>query len=317
MDQTPPVIRIFRPGTFVSNEGQSLSFSEADLAAAAAAYDRDADPAPLVVGHPAIDAPAYGWVKGLVLKGGELVAEPERIEPAFAEAVRAGRYAKVSARFYPPAHPANPKPGSWYLKHVGFLGGHAPGVKGLGVVQFSEGGDEGALSFDFPLPKETDMDKSALEASFAERESDIARREAELAEREAAQQRAAVQARHAGNVSFAEALVSEVRLAPAGKALLVGVLDHLDAAAVASFGEAGDMTPADALKKLLSSSVPLVDLGERGKAPKGDASYVSFAAPAGYEVDPDQADLYVRATRILQDHPDISWMDAVRRAQAS
>lgn len=142
--ETAKIIRLFRPGTFVSAEGREVSFSAADLAGVAAAYDKASDPAPLVVGHPSTDDPAYGWVDSLSFADGFLTAVPERVAPSFAEAVRAGSYAKVSAQFYPPEDPSNPKPGSWYLKHIGFLGAHPASVKGLGVVSMNERANEQA-----------------------------------------------------------------------------------------------------------------------------------------------------------------------------
>lgn len=315
MQQSPPTIRLARAGKFTSNEGIEVSFTEDMMAQIAAAYDPAADPAPLVVGHPRLDDPAYGWVDSLAVEGGELVARPGAdIEPAFAEMVRKRRFPKVSARFYPPDNPANPKPGNWYLKHIGFLGAHAPGIKGLGTVQFSEGDDHGVATFDFSTTKEDMMSK---EASFAERETALAERERAIAEREKAALEDAEKARHAGNVSFAEGLVTDLKLAPAGKALLVGVLDHLEATAVVSFGEAGEMAPAAALKKLFDGATPLISLGEHGKVAKDQKIYVSFAAPEGYDVDPVQADLHAKATRVHQDNPGISWIDAVKRAQAT
>lgn len=314
MEQTPPTIRIARPGTFTSNEGVAVSFSEAMLAATVAAYDRTSDPAPLVIGHPQLDAPAYGWVDRLDVQDGELVAIPADIEPSFAEAVRTKRYAKVSARFYTPEHPSNPKPGVWYLKHVGFLGAHAPGIKGLGTVQFSEGDDQGVATIDFSTNEDT---MTAVEASFAERMTALDLRETALAAKEEAARVAEAAAIHNGNVSFAEGLIAATTLAPAAKSIVVGVLDHLDATAVVSFGEAGDMSPAAALKKLLATGAPLIDLGEHGKKPKGDKSYISFAAPEGYDVDPEQADLHARAKAIQQENSGLSWIDAVKRAQAA
>ncbi|SCW56143.1 hypothetical protein SAMN02927924_01364 [Sphingobium faniae] len=300
-----------------------MHFGPSKLAEIAAAYDPASDPAPLVIGHPQLDHPAYGWVESLTVEDGELIATPSDIEPSFAEAVRKRRYAKVSPRFYTPGHPGNPKPGTWYLKHIGFLGAHAPGIKGLGTVAFSEGDDQGVATFEFSNSKDASMNKDALEASFAERETALGERERTLNEREQnigqreeAQRVAATKALHEGNVSFAEGMVADLKLAPAGRGLLVGVLDHLDTTGVVSFGEAGDMTPAGALKKLLSSAAPLLDLGERGKKPAEQQPYVSFAAPDGYEVDPDKADLHARATRIQQEHPELSWMQAVARAQA-
>jgi DNA-binding transcriptional MerR regulator len=132
-------IEIFRAGSHVDNSGRALSFSRGDVEAIAAAYDAAAFAAPLVVGHPKTNDPAFGWVKSLaVRKDGVLVAEPEKVEPQFAEAVRAGRYRKVSASFYLPDHPGNPAPGQYYLRHVGFLGAAAPAVKGLSPVELNE-----------------------------------------------------------------------------------------------------------------------------------------------------------------------------------
>jgi len=51
--------------------------------------------------------------------------------------VNKGRYKKISASFYSPNYPFNPAPGSYYLKHVGFLGAVPPAVKGLGDARFS------------------------------------------------------------------------------------------------------------------------------------------------------------------------------------
>lgn len=275
--ETAPIIKIFRPGTFTSVEGTEVSLGEADLQAIASAYDPAKDPAPLVIGHPKIDAPAYGWVKSLSVDDGFLVAHPDQIEPSFAELVREGRYKKVSAQFYPPKHPANPQPGSWSLKHVGFLGAHAPGVKGLGTVSLAAGDVGELVTIDFPEPPANAPDKQESPmpdtpkddaASFAERQAELDARETALDEKERKLAKDARDARHADHVSFAESLISEAKLAPAGKGLLVGLLDHLgEATDVASFGEAdGDkMAPAAALKKLLSSATPLVSLGEMAK----------------------------------------------------
>lgn len=130
-------LHIFRAGIHQPMQGGALEFREADLAATAAAYDPALGEAPLVVGHPKTDAPAYGWVRALRADGGDLVAEPHQVEPAFAEMVQAGRFKKISASFYTPNHPSNPKPGAFYLKHVGFLGAAAPAVKGLRDVAFA------------------------------------------------------------------------------------------------------------------------------------------------------------------------------------
>lgn len=131
-------IHIFKAGQHTAMQGESLAFSEADLAACAAAYNPALHEAPLVVGHPAIDAPAFGWVHSLSATPEGLFAAPLQVEPAFAEAVSEGRYKKVSASFYKPDSAANPVPGVFYLRHVGFLGAQPPAVKGLQNVHFAD-----------------------------------------------------------------------------------------------------------------------------------------------------------------------------------
>jgi hypothetical protein len=141
-------IEIFRTGTFTAMSGREVTFGDADLAAIAGSYDPALHEAPIVVGHPKTDDPAYGWVGTLKAEGGRLIAVPTQVDPAFAETVERGRYKKISASFYMPDSPGNPRQGSIYLKHVGFLGAAAPAVKGLKPVAFAAG-EEGVETIEF------------------------------------------------------------------------------------------------------------------------------------------------------------------------
>lgn len=139
-------IQIFKPVTgATSMEGISTTLSAADLAGIATAYNPAVHEAPLTIGHPAHDAPAYGWVKSLSFADGALMADTEQ-SAELGELVSKGHYKKVSASFYTPAAPGNPTPGQWALRHVGFLGAQPPGVKGLKAVSFAER-EEGVVTF--------------------------------------------------------------------------------------------------------------------------------------------------------------------------
>ena len=140
------MFEIFRSGKRTSADGSQWNITDADVQRAAEVYDPKLHEAPIVIGHPAMNAPAYGWVPKLAADGGSLTAEFAQMDDGFAEAVRAGRYKKVSASFWPPGHPNNPVPDSYYLRHVGFLGAHAPAVKGLRAIEFGEA-EEGVIEF--------------------------------------------------------------------------------------------------------------------------------------------------------------------------
>lgn len=138
MDATAPLaIEIFRAGRHTDMHGRQFEISAADLADIASRYDPAAHEAPLVIGHPQLNAPAYGWVQGLRAQGDTLLADAHQVDAAFAEAVKAGRWKKRSAAFLLPHAPDNPTPGQYYLQHVGFLGAQVPAVKGLRDVQFA------------------------------------------------------------------------------------------------------------------------------------------------------------------------------------
>lgn len=140
------LLHIFKSGKHTSAQGITLDFTDAMLQAAAAAYDPALHEAPITVGHPKDNLPAYGWVKGLSFADGNLNAEPHQVDTAFNELVEAGRFKKISASFYTPDSPANPKPGSYYLRHVAFLGAQPPAIKGLKAVAFQEG-EQGVVDF--------------------------------------------------------------------------------------------------------------------------------------------------------------------------
>lgn len=145
MNTTPNKARIevFRPGTFTPMNGAPITYSAADLRAIADAYDPETAPAPIVVGHPDTDAPAYAWVEGFEYDATaeRLFADIYEIEPQFADLVKSGRFKKVSMAFFSPSQPHNPVPGTWYPKHVGFLGAAAPAVSGLKNAHFAAAAD--------------------------------------------------------------------------------------------------------------------------------------------------------------------------------
>ena len=134
---------IFRAGNHTTSNGAKLSFNEVDLQRMATAYNSvtpsRASRAPLVIGHPSDerDVHTYGEIESLSVRGASLFARSS-VEPTLIGAVRHGLYKNRSAAFYGPRHRANPVPGAYFLRHVGFLGAQPPAVKGMAPLEFSE-----------------------------------------------------------------------------------------------------------------------------------------------------------------------------------
>ena len=316
----PDQIEIFRAGRHIDDAGTAHDFSAADVAAMAAGYDPGLREAPLTVGHPASNLPAYGWVKRLAAAAGVLTMNPHQVEPAFAEMVQAGRFKKRSASFYPPASPNNPTPGKWYLRHVAFLGAQPPAVAGLKDIQFAEDDAEagaGCFSEAVPHPstQETITMDQEIKDRLAQAEADAAAAKSAQAAAEAAAEAANAQlaqfaeqqrqARHASHVSFAETQVKAGKLLPKDKAPAVALLDQLAEATPVEFSEGGigkKVAPVEWLKGLIAGAKPVVEFGEF--APAGECGE---SAKGLSDAEKDQ-----RAKAYAQQHH-VSYAEAIGR----
>jgi hypothetical protein len=133
-------------------------------------YNPESHHAPIVVGHPKDNDPAFGWIKALKVDGSTLLALPEQVAPEFAELVKAGRYKKRSISLYPDGT----------LRHVGFLGAQPPAVKGLKDIAFA---GASADIYEFADPEDADMTElEKLQQQLADE-----KKQRELAEGKAAE----------------------------------------------------------------------------------------------------------------------------------
>lgn len=140
-------IHIARPGTFRDAHGRTVTLGAEQIAALVESYD-PVHKAPLVLGHPEMDAPAHGWVEGLsVGADGGLYAEVGDVTPDLAEAVKAGRYRNVSISWYPKGHQNSPKADTDVLRHVGILGATVPAIRGLTPLAFAAD-EEGVVAIE-------------------------------------------------------------------------------------------------------------------------------------------------------------------------
>ncbi|MBX3655703.1 MAG: hypothetical protein KF686_16090, partial [Ramlibacter sp.] len=280
------------------------TITAADLAACAAAYSAAVHEAPLTVGHPAGNRPAYGWVAGLQADGDVLKSSHRDVEVAFAEMVGQRRFPKRSASFYHPQDPCNPRPGVWYLRHVAYLGAQPPAIKGLKEIEFSEAAQ--AVNFSEPteptkeqehqmdLQAQLDKAKAELEAEKAARakaDSDAAAANARATTAEGQVANFGEQAkaqRHAAHVSFAEAQVKAGKLLPKDQATTVAVLDQLAAGELVEFSEGNatkKVAPVEFVKGLIEGATPKVQFGEF--AP-GNAAGAEAAAQGDSDADIDR-----------------------------
>lgn len=144
-------------------------------------------------------------------------------------------------------------------------------------------------------PEDTTVDKE-LQVKLEQENANLKR---QLDERNKAEALRVATERHNANVAFADSLVSDARLAPAGKGLVVAVLDALsDGESPVSFSENGNEQPlVDALKAQLARARPLLDFGEVAVADKVALSSV----PSEFsEADPARLELHTKAVALAK-----------------
>ena len=129
-------IEILKVGKWKDSTGKEHEFKEDDLKEIAENYEKRTNDAPVVIGHPKDNSPAFGWVEKLKAEGKVLKAKLKDLVPEFVDAVKKKMYKYVSISLYPDNK----------IRHIGFLGGVPPAVKGLKAVQFSE---QKYVSFEF------------------------------------------------------------------------------------------------------------------------------------------------------------------------
>lgn len=118
-------LAVFKVGTHTDMHSFTREWTRKDLETIVSNYATKEHEAPLVIGHPRLDDPAYGWCKAVRCNGNLLEVQVHQLVPQFASLVEAGQYKKRSI--------ALDSDGSegWRLRHVGFLGATPPAVAGL------------------------------------------------------------------------------------------------------------------------------------------------------------------------------------------
>lgn len=114
----------------------------------AESYGQNGHRAPIVLGHPQDNHPAWGWVNKCRAEGDNLYCDLD-VTPELKQLMDEGRFRERSVAFY------NSEPPT--LRHIGFLGAVPPRIKGLEPVNLSD-------SIEPYMTQETQLTQAAPEA---------------------------------------------------------------------------------------------------------------------------------------------------------
>jgi len=341
-------LEVFRAGDY----GEKGSYTAEMLAQIAGDYHPALHEAPVVVGHPEHDKPAYAWVDGLrVRRNGAAVLEAHlaQVDPEFEQLVKAGRFKQRSIALYTQF----PQTGRPYLRHLGFLGAQPPEVKGLRPIPFKSGDTEYiefAVNIEGKMSDEKNEQVStedvglvkkfltALRAVFTEPTPKPAEDAATAFAEQKAQLEAQMKALAEKQAAFAEAernasldrwwseRLSKGKLLPAfeGTYGLQSLLKQLAGTTITlTFKETKDgkeveqkRTAVEALQAFLEALPQMVRLDQVVKPSAKTKRRVKFTEPVrGAMIIAESVELAERA-QALAEEKKISYAEALRLAQA-
>jgi len=112
----------------MDSNGNTRTWTERDLDQIVNTYVPGYHEAPVVIGHPKDNSPAYGWIESIKREGNTLHAKLKDLVPEFMDMVKKGMFKKRSISIYPDGS----------IRHLGFLGATPPAIKGLPDFSFSD-----------------------------------------------------------------------------------------------------------------------------------------------------------------------------------
>lgn len=308
-------------GTWPSMNGPATITPEM-LEQVASTYDPKKHEAPAVIGHPQTDHPAWGWITAAEVRTDGLWLSGD-LQPEFADAVRRKLYSKVSVSLYPPDAAANPYPGKYSLKHLGFLGAQPPAVKGLQAIGLSE--SDQAITINFSQEKEPDMTgpttppvqpaapvAPATATTVQLSESDIQKRHEAL---QLAEQQFAEQQKEFNKKQLAarvEPHIQAGRVTPAQKDVVIRLMEQCQGQTL-DLGEGQQKPLVDELDAFLAKIPPQVNLSEvvdtsqpLPELPRQDAK-----TPTGYTVSDESRKLDAKIKAHMKQHPGQTYLEAI------
>lgn len=325
-------IHALQPGTWPASPAD-LTVTADDIAGMAAAYDAERYRAPIVIGHPETDSPAWGWVLSAEARADGLWLGVE-LAPELADLVRERRYGAVSLALWPPGAAGNPSPGVWAIKHLGFLGAAPPAVKGLQRVQLAEGtaiccertcvvalAEAPNQSTTASQPTTTHQSTTAPnreDRTMPESSPDAAQREQQLAERERRLAEREQELRRAQFAAELEPHIAGTRILAAERDEIVQIMERLAEAGPVTLAEGAPRGALDVFRGFLARLAPRVELRTLAAADRRGAAGPAVSAvriPSGMRVSESGSALHERAAVYMAEHPGTDYVTAVRAVE--
>lgn len=279
---------ILKTGTFKDSKGNEHTFTTSDLDKIVDNFNNKHNRVPICVGHPKTNSPAYGWFKTVKRIGENLFCDFKDVQNEFKTAVKKGLFKNRSISL----------DGDLNIRHLAFLGGQAPAIKGLEQFCFEE--DENSLNIeinnfediqDDGKDKQVELEKlqQKLDASEAEKE----RLKAELEAKKQAEKTKDFE-------DFCSEAVKNGNILPKYKENVINILNACSDFGTFNFSDSGEKDAVKSAKDFIKS-IKMFDFEDIAKDGKGISNFADYDGDAwAKEIKKVAAENNVSATEAIR-----------------
>lgn len=223
--------QIFSAGKHTDSKGNTKEWTTEDLDKIVYQFENVHKNAPVCVGHPQTNSPAYGWLDNVKRIGNGLYCTFKDVQDEFKTAVNKGLFKNRSISLDKDLN----------IRHLAFLGGQAPAIKGLEqfcfesqendtVVEFSDYED---ISIEDDIQKKERNEKletEELKEQLKAKDEEIAKLKREADEQKQAQKIKEFE-------DFADNAIANGNILPKHKESIVNILNACDTAGTFNFAD--------------------------------------------------------------------------------
>lgn len=213
---------IFKTGEHTDSNGNKRVWTFDDLHTIEWNFKNINSDVPICCGHPKTNSPAYGWVEDMKVAGNSLYASFKNVQEEFKTAVQKGLFKTRSISLTKDLVP----------RHIAFLGGQSPAVKGLEQFCFEAEDTDITISHEFEEGENVETEE--LKQQLGEKDKKIAELEQEIARQAKEKQTKEFQ-------DFCDSAVAGGHLLPKQKQAVMNILEACSQNETFEFQE-GDKT---------------------------------------------------------------------------
>ena len=222
---------IFKTGEQTDSNGNTKLWTISDLDKICYQFKNIHQNVPICIGHPKTNSPAYGWVQDVKRIGENLYCTFKGVTKDFENAVKLGMYKNRSISLDKDLN----------IRHIAFLGGQAPAVKGLEQFCFTDCDEYFMYEFQ---DKEEKMEN--LEQKLLEKEEEISKLKEQISQREKDDKLKAYR-------DFADSASQKGHILPKHKEYVVNILSAVEEADKFNFSDSESKSAIDAVKEFILS----------------------------------------------------------------